>query len=73
MGGEPASARVSVCVLTLSNMYISAIKRPSATKLYLKHHLGGGMAVSGFGPDLIRTLVTKAIDSSHGVIMGKIL
>ena len=73
VGGEPASIRVSVCVLTLSNMYISATKRPIATKFYLKHHLGGGKAASGFGSDRIRTLGYHGNRSSHMVIMGKIL
>ena len=39
----------------------------------LKHHWGGGLAALGFGPDRIRTLVSMATDSSHRVIMGKIL
>ena len=69
MGGEPAC----VCVFTLSNIYISATKRPVATKFYLKHHLGEGKAASGFGPDRIRTLFIMATDSSHSVIVEKIL
>ena len=40
-----------------------------ATKFYLKHHLGGGLAALSFGPDRIRTLVSMAIESSHRVIM----
>ena len=35
--------------------------------------LENGKAVLGFGPDRIRTLVSMATDSSHRVIMGKIL
>ena len=31
---------------------------------------GGGMVVSGFGADWIKTLVSMAIDSSHRTIMG---
>ena len=65
--------RASVRALTLSNMNISATSRPIATKFYLKHHWGGGKAASGFWPDLIGTLVSMATDSSHRVIMGKIL
>ena len=42
-----------------------------ATKFYLKHHLGGGLAALGFGPDRIRTLVSMATESSHRVIMEK--
>ena len=67
------SVRPSVCASTLSNMNISATSKPIATKFYLKHHWGGGKAVSGFWPDRIRTLVSMATDSSHRVIMWKIL
>ena len=35
--------------------------------------LGGGKAALGFGPDWIGTLVSMATDSSHRVIMGKML
>ena len=62
-----------VCLFTLSNMNISATSRPITTKFYLKHHLGGGKAALGFGPDRIGTLVSMATDSFHRVIMGKIL
>ena len=68
-----SSRRASVRLLTLSNMNISATSRPIATKFYLKHHWGGGKAASGFWPDRIGTLVSMATDSSHRVIMGKIL
>ena len=60
-------------MLTLSNMNISATSGPIATKFYLKHHLGGGKAALGFGSDRIGSLVSMATDSSHRVIMGKIL
>ena len=60
-------------LLTLSNMNISATSRQIATKFYLKHDWGGGKAASGFLPDRIGTLVSMATDSSHRVIMGKIL
>ena len=73
MGVEPASGRPYVRVLTLSNMNISEISGPIATKFYLKHHWGGGKAPLGYGPDRIRTLVSMATDSSHRVIMVKIL
>ena len=59
-----------VCVLTLSNINISATKMPITTKFYLKHHWDGGKAALGFGPDRIGTLVSMATDSSHMVIMG---
>ena len=61
-----------LCV-TLSNMNIYTTSRPIATKFYLKHDFGGGKAASGFWPDRIGTLVSMATDSSHRVIMGKIL
>ena len=38
-----------------------------------EHHWGGGKAALGFGPDRIGTLVSMATDSSHRVIMGKML
>ena len=47
-------------------MNISKTNRSIATKFYLKHHLGGGLAALGFGPDQIRTLVSMATESSHG-------
>ena len=62
-----------VCVSTLSNMNISETRGPIATKFYLKHHWAGGKDALGFGPDRIRTLVSMARDSSHRVIMGKML
>ena len=69
MGLEPASVRVS----TLSNMNISETSWPIVIKFHQKHHLGAGLAALGFGPDQIRTVVSMATDSSHRVIMGKIL
>ena len=52
-------------------MNISKTRGPIATKFYMKHHWVGGKDALGFGPDLIRTLVSMATDSSHRVIMGK--
>ena len=46
---------------------------PIVTKFYLKHYWVGGKKALGFGPDRIRTLVSMATDSSHRVIMGKML
>ena len=54
-------------------MNISATSGPITTKLYLKHHMDGGKAAFGSGPDQIGTLVSMVTDSSHRVIMGKIL
>ena len=66
-------ACVGACVrvFTLSNMNISETNGSIATKFYLKHHLGGGLAALGFGPDRIRTLVSMATENSHRVIMVK--
>ena len=58
-------------VFTLSNMNISKTNGSIATKFYLKHHLGGGFAALGFGPDRIRTLVSMATESSNRVITVK--
>ena len=56
------SLRPSVCVFTLSNMNISETNGSIATKFYLKHYLGWGLAALGFGPDRIRTLVSMATE-----------
>ena len=40
---------------------------------HFEHHWGGGLTALGFGPDRISILVSMATDSSHRVIMGKIL
>ena len=69
MGLEPASVRPS----TLSSMNISETSWPIVIKFHQKHHWVGGLAALGFGPDLIRTLVSMATDSSHRFIMGKTL
>ena len=68
-----SSRHLSGCVSTFSNSNISATSGPIVTKFYLNHHWGGGKAALGFGPDRIRTLVSMATDSSHRVIMGKML
>ena len=54
-------------------MNISKTNWSIATKFYLKHHWGGGLAALGFGPDRIRTLVSMATESSHRVIMVKMV
>ena len=64
---------VSVCMSTFLNINISETSGPIATKFYLKHYWGGGKAALGFEQDRIGTLVSIATDSSHRVIMGKIL
>ena len=68
-----ACVRPSVRLLTLSNMNISATSWPIGMQFYLKHHWGGGKASVGFDPDRIRTLVSMATDSSHRVIMEKMV
>ena len=77
MGLEPASIRpslrASVRPSTLKNMNISETSRPIIIKFHQEHHWGGGLTALGFGLDRIRTLVSMATDSSHRVIMGKIL
>ena len=73
MGLQPMSMRSSVGPFTLSDMNISETSWPIIIKFHLKHHLGWGLAALGFGPDMVRTLVSMATDSSHRVIMGKIL
>ena len=63
----------SVRLFTLSNTIFSTTSRPIPTKFYLKHYWGGGKASLGFEQDQIGILVSMATDSSHWVIMGKIL
>ena len=67
------SVCLAVCLWTFSNSNISATSGPIVTKFYLNHHWGGGKAALGFGPDRVGTLVSMAMDSSHRVIMGKML
>ena len=67
------SVCLAVCLWTFSKSNISATSGPIVTKFYLNHHWGGGNAALGFGPDRIRNLVSMATESSHRVIMGKML
>ena len=77
MGLELASVRLSmrasVRAFTLSDLNISETSWPIIIKFHQKHYLAGGLAALGFGPGRIRILVSMATDSSHRVIMGKIL
>ena len=73
MGLKQVSFRGSVHQFTFSDMNISETSRPIIIKFHLKHHWDGGLAALGFGSDRIRTLVSMATNSSHRVIMGKIL
>ena len=71
-----SSRRLSVCLSVRShflNINISETSGPIGTKFYLKHHWGGGKTALGFELDRIGTLVSMVTDSSHLVIMGKIL
>ena len=54
-------------------MNISATSGPIAIKFEIEASLGSGKATLGFGLDQIGTLVSMATDSSHRVIIGKIL
>ena len=73
MGLVPASVCLCVRPSTLSNINISETSLLIIIKFHQEHHWGGGFTVIGFGLDLVRTLVSMATDSSHRVIMGKIL
>ena len=61
MGLKPESVRL----FTLSNMNIFTTRRLIPIKFCLKHNLGEGKSVFGFGPDQMGTLVSMATDSSH--------
>ena len=65
--------QAGVCASTLSNMNISETSWLIEIKFHLEHHWGEGKAALSFGPDRIRTLVSMATDSSHRVMMGKLL
>ena len=54
-------------------MNIPETSEQIASKFYLEHHWGGGKAALGFEPDRFKTLVSMATDSSHRVIMGRML
>ena len=67
------SVRLWVRLFIFSNMKISPTFGPTTMKYYQKHNWGGGKAALGFEPDRIKTLVSMSTDSSHRVIMGKIV
>ena len=58
---------------SLRRQLVKFIWTPIVTKFYLKHHWGGGLIALDFGPGRIGTLVSMATNSSHRVIMGKML
>ena len=71
---DPASVRALVRPwVNIFKLNISATSGPMVTKFYLKHHWGGELIALGFGPGRIGTLVSMATNSSHRVIMGKML
>ena len=59
--------------LCMSRFLVFRHSGPIVTKFYLKHHWGGVLIALGFGPGWIGTLVSMATNSSHKVIMGKML
>ena len=65
-------ACVRASVHTFKHYYLHN-QQAYSNQFYLKHHWGGGKAALCFGPDRIGTLVSMAMDSSHWVIMEKIL
>ena len=69
---------LSVCLSVC--LYVHIFKLEYLRSQWANHNgilsepsLGGGKAALGFGPDRIGTLVCMATDSSHRVIMGKML
>ena len=68
---RPFVARKYVIVHIFKHEYLCNQWAGVTMKFYQKHHLDGGKAASGFGPDGIKTLVSMAKDSSHRVIMEK--
>ena len=67
---------IGVCVyasVNTLNINIPETSRLIAIKFYLKHHWSGGNTALGFGQDRIRTLVSMETDSSHRVIIEKML
>ena len=60
-------------MLTLANINISATSGSITVKFYQNHHWDGGNAALGVWPERIRTLVSMATDSSHRVIMEKMV
>ena len=66
MGFEPASVHASVN--TFKHKYLLNWQA-NHYQFHLEHHWGGELAVL----DRIRALVSMARDSSHRVIIGKIL
>ena len=68
MGLEPASVHPSIH--TFKHEYLQD-QQTDYNQILSEASLGWGKAALGFGADQIRTLISKATDSSHRVIMGK--
>ena len=70
------SVCVCVCVWVSVNIFKLEYlrnQRANRNEILSEPSLGWGKAALGFGPDRIGTLVSMATDSSHRVIMGKML
>ena len=75
---DPASVRPLVRPLVLPCLNIFKLQYlrnqwSNRNQIYLKQHWVGRKDALGFGPDRIGTLVSMVTDSSHRVIMGKML
>ena len=68
-----SSRRLSVRPSTVSNMNISETSRPIVIKFHQKLNQGGKLPALVFELDWIRNLVSMVTDSSHRVIMEKIV
>ena len=68
-----AGARPSDRASTFPNIDVCETSGPIAINFYLKHHLGGGKAALGLRQNRTRTQFSMATDSSHRVIMGKMV
>ena len=66
------SASVRLCVNIFKLEYLRN-QWANRNQIYLKHHWVGGLIALGFGPGRIGTLVSMATNSSHRVIMWKML
>ena len=64
------SVCVSVDIFKLEYLHNQWANR---NEILIELSLGWGKAALGFGPDRIGTLVSMATDSSHRVIMGKMM
>ena len=69
-----SSRHLSVCLyVNIFKLEYLRNQWANRNKILSEPSLGMGTAALGFGPDRIRTLVSVATNSSHRVIMGKML